>query len=164
MYPNIIDEQRNILHDLELHSSSPQIFKINLDVMLETIIINVDDECAPAPKTHKKVEIDVNYKFQEIWVIKMPWAKLNFNEVGVVSTMKCDNVCTKIERKEEIFVAKWDFIEKHVSKQKGSNGKWIMDPKGMHVKNEISYVQFSTTIVLQQLSNGQAMEDKRKLV
>jgi hypothetical protein len=39
-----------------------------------------------------------------------------------------------------------------------------MDPKGMHVKNEISYVQLSTTIVLQQLSNGQAMEDKRKLV
>jgi hypothetical protein len=37
--------------------------------MLETIIINVDDECAPAPKTHKKVEIDVNYKFQEICVI-----------------------------------------------------------------------------------------------
>jgi len=38
-----------------------------------------------------------------------------------------------------------------------------MDPKGMHVKNEISYVQLFTTIVLQ-LSNGQAVEDKRKLV
>jgi predicted CoA-binding protein len=25
-------------------------------------------------------------------------------------------------------------------KRKGSNGKWIMDPKCMHVKNEISYV------------------------
>jgi len=60
---NNTDEQRNILHDLELHSSSPQIFEINLDVMLETIIINVDDEWALVPKTHKKVEIDVNYKF-----------------------------------------------------------------------------------------------------
>jgi hypothetical protein len=28
------------------------------------------------------------------------------------------------------------------------DGKWIMDPKCMHVKNEISYVQFSTTIIL----------------
>ncbi len=93
----------------------------------------------------------------------MPCAELNFNEIRVVSALKCDNVCTKIERKEEIFVAKWDFIEKHVGKKKGSNGKWIMDPKGMHVKNEISYVQFFTTIILQ-LNNGQTMEDKRKLV
>jgi hypothetical protein len=146
---NSIDEQRNILHDLELHSSSPQIFDINPDAMLETIIINVDDECALAPKTYKKVMIDVNYKSQEIWAVKMPWAELNFNEAGVVFAMRCDNVCTKIERKEEIFVVKWDFIEKHVGKRKGSNGKWIMDPKGMHVKNEISYAQLSTTIVLQ---------------
>jgi len=160
---NNTNEQRNILHDLELHSSSPQIFDINLDVTLETIIINVDDECAPIPKTHKKVKIDVNYKSQEIWAIKMPWAELNFNEVGVASVVRCDNVCTKIER-EEIFVAKWDFIEKHVGKRKGSNDKWIMDPKGMHVKNEISYVQLFTTIVLQQLSNGQVVEDKQKLV
>jgi hypothetical protein len=116
--------------------------------MLETIIINVDDECAPTPKTHKKVMIDVNYKSQESWAVKMPWAKLNFNEVGMVSIVKCDNVCTKIERKEEIFVAKWDFIEKHVGKRKGSNGKWIMDPKSMHVKNEISYAQLSTTTIL----------------
>ncbi len=57
----------------------------------------------------------------------MPWAKLNFNEVRVVSTMKCDNVCTKIERKEEIFVAKWDFIEKRVGKKKVQmvSGSWI---------------------------------------
>ncbi len=34
----------------------------------------------------------------------------------------------------------------------------------MHVKNEIFYVQLFTTIVLQQLSNGQAVEDKQKLV
>jgi hypothetical protein len=128
--------------------------------MLETITINVHDECAPTPKTHKIV----NYKSQEIWTRKMPWTKLNFNEVGVVSTMRCDNICTKIVRKEEIFVAKWDSIDKHVGKRKGSNGKWIMDPKDMHVKNEISYVQLLTTIVLQQLSNGQVVEDKRKLV
>jgi hypothetical protein len=61
-----------------------------------------------------------------------------FNEVGVVSVMKCC-VCTKIKRKEKIMVAKWDFIEKHASKRKGFNGKWIMDPKCMHVKNEIFY-------------------------
>jgi hypothetical protein len=30
----------------------------------------------------------------------------------------------------------------------------------MHVKNEISYAQLSTTIILQQLNNGQTMKDK----
>jgi len=71
----------------------------------------------------------------------MPWAKPIFYEVGVFSTMRC-RVCTKIKRKENIQVVKWDFIEKYVGKKKGSNGKWIMDPKCMHVKNEIFYVYF----------------------
>jgi hypothetical protein len=35
----------------------------------------------------------------------MPWAKPIFNEVGLVYVMKC-HVCTKIERKEKILVAK----------------------------------------------------------
>jgi len=52
--------------------------------------------------------------------------------------MKCC-VYTKIKRKEKIMVAKWDFIEEHASKKKGSDGKSIMDPKCMHVKNEIVY-------------------------
>jgi hypothetical protein len=52
--------------------------------------------------------------------------------------MKCC-VCTKIKRKEKIIIAKWDFIEKLASKRKGFDGKRIMDPKCMHVKNEIFY-------------------------
>jgi hypothetical protein len=61
-------------------------------------------------------------------------------------------------------VVQWDFIEKHVNKKKGSNGKWIMDPKCMHVKNEIPYAQFSTTTIFQELNSGQTMVDKYKLV
>jgi hypothetical protein len=68
----------------------------------------------------------------------MPWAKPIFNEVGLVSTMKC-RVCTIIETKEKELVVKWDFIEKHTSKRMGFDCKWTMDPKCMHVKNEISY-------------------------
>ncbi len=51
-------------------------------------------------------------------------------------------------------MAKWDSIEKHASKKKAHDGKWFMDPKCGHAKNEIVYVQLSTTIVLQQLSLG----------
>jgi hypothetical protein len=45
-------------------------------------------------------------------------------------------------------VAKWDFIEKHIGKRTGFDGKWTMDPKCMHVKNEIVYVQLSITTIL----------------
>jgi hypothetical protein len=47
----------------------------------------------------------------------MPWAEPSFDEIGVVSAMRC-HVCTRIERKEKIMVAKWDSIEKHASKKK----------------------------------------------
>jgi hypothetical protein len=60
---------------------------------------------------------DGNYKFQEILALKMPWVEPIFYEVGVNSSARC-RVCTKIERKEKKLVAKWDSIEKHVSKKK----------------------------------------------
>jgi len=78
--------------------------------------------------------------------MKMPWVKPIFNEIGLVYAMKC-RVCTRIERKWKKLVIKWDFIVKHPSKNKGSDGKWIMDPKCMQVKNEISYAQLFTTII-----------------
>jgi hypothetical protein len=68
----------------------------------------------------------------------MPWAEPIFNEVGLLSIVKC-HVCTRIERKEKQLVVKKDSIDKHVGKKKGFDGKWIMDPKCMHVKNEICY-------------------------
>jgi hypothetical protein len=47
-------------------------------------------------------------------------------------------------------VAKWDSIEKHAGKRKAINGKWFMDPKCGHAKNEITYVQLSTITIFQQ--------------
>jgi hypothetical protein len=72
--------------------------------------------------------------------MKMPWVEPIFNEVG----LKC-HVCIRIERKEESLVFRLHFIDKHPNKKKGYD-KWIMDPKCMHVKNEIFYVQLFTTI------------------
>jgi hypothetical protein len=45
-------------------------------------------------------------------------------------------------------MAKWDSIDKHASKRKALDGKWFLDPKCGHAKNEIVYVQLSITIVL----------------
>jgi hypothetical protein len=45
-----------------LQFSSPKIFVVDLDALLETIVRDVDDECV-FPKKPKNV-VDVNYKFQ----------------------------------------------------------------------------------------------------
>ncbi len=92
-------------------------------------------------------------KFQDVWALKMPWAKPIFNEARLVTSTKC-HVCSKIEKKDKVLMVKWDSIEKHASKTKALDGKWFMDPKRGHAKNEIVYAQLSTTIVLQQLSFG----------
>jgi hypothetical protein len=70
-----------------------------------------------------------------------------FNETRLVPSIKCC-VSSKIEKKT-CLVVKWDSIEKHISKIKVLDGKWFMDPKCGHAKNEIVYDQPSTTIVLQ---------------
>jgi len=67
----------------------------------------------------------VNHKFQDVWALKMPWAKPIFNEVGMVTFVKC-HVCFKIEKKDKVLVVKWDSIEKHAIKGKFS-GLWIQN-------------------------------------
>jgi hypothetical protein len=71
-----------------------------------------------------------------------------FNETRLVPSIKCC-VCSKIEKKDNVLVVKWDSIEKHLSKSKVLDGKWFMNPKCGHAKKEIVHDQPSTTIVLQ---------------
>ncbi len=60
---NNTSEQNKVPHDPKLHSTSPQIFDIDLNAMLQTVVIHVVDESGLAAKKPKKVVIDVNYKF-----------------------------------------------------------------------------------------------------
>jgi len=78
----------------------------------------------------------------------MPWVEPIFNKGRLVTSIKC-HICYQIEKKDKVLVAKWDSIDKHVSKKKAPDGKWFMDPKCKHLKNEIVYVQLSTTIIFQ---------------
>ncbi len=41
-------------------------------------------------------------------------------------------------KKGQGFGAKWDSIANHAWKRKAHDGKWFMDPKCGHAKNEIS--------------------------
>jgi hypothetical protein len=78
----------------------------------------------------------------------MPWVEPIFNKARLVTYVKCQ-ICFQIDKKDKVLVSKWDSIEKHVSKKKTPNGKWFMDPKCKHLKNEIVYVQLSTIIIFQ---------------
>jgi hypothetical protein len=94
---------------------------------------------------------------------KNAWAKPIFNEARLVISIKF-HVRSKIDKKYKVLVAKWDIIQKHVGKRKTHDGKWFMDPKCGDAKNEIVYVQLSTTIVFQQLNLCQIVEDKQKII
>ncbi len=81
----------------------------------------------------KKIDIDVSCKFQDVWALKMPWAKLIFNEVRLVSSIKC-HVCSIIEKKYKVLVAKWDSTEKHAGKKKV--------PSYQHVHQHVTTANF----------------------
>jgi hypothetical protein len=89
----------------------------------------------------------------------MPWEKPIIIDVSLVTFIKYQ-VCIRTERKEKYLMAKWNSIKKHARKKKNFDGKWYMDPKCGHAKNEVAYVQLFTTIVFQQFDLGKAIEDK----
>jgi hypothetical protein len=80
-----------------------------------------------------KIDIDVSCKFQDVWALKMPWAKLIFNEVRLVSSIKC-HVCSIIEKKYKVLVAKWDSTKKHAGKKKV--------PSYQHVHQHVTNANF----------------------
>jgi hypothetical protein len=86
----------------------------------------------------KTYDINVNHKFQDVWALTMRWVEPIFNEARLVTSMKC-HVYSQIEKKDKVLVVKWDSIEKHARKKKVHDGKWFMDPKCGHAKNEITY-------------------------
>jgi hypothetical protein len=47
-------------------------------------------------------------------------------------------------------------------KRKVINGKWFIDLRSGHAKDEIAYAQLLSTIILQELCLGQVMENKQK--
>ncbi len=73
---------------------------------------------------------------------------LSINDVRLIFIVKFLIVCIGIERKEKVLVVKLNNTNKHAYKKKGFNGKWVIDPLCMHVKNEIFYAVITT--ILQQ--------------
>jgi len=69
----------------------------------------------------------------------MPWEEIVFNNDYILSIVKCI-LCTKIGRKKNLFVLKWDYLEKRAKKKRNEYGQKIMDMKCAHAKMRFSVV------------------------
>jgi hypothetical protein len=45
----------------------------------------------------------VNYKFQDVWALKMPWVEPIFSEARMATLVECC-VCSKIKKKDKFLV------------------------------------------------------------
>jgi hypothetical protein len=58
-------------------------------------------------------------------------------------------VYTKIEKKENLLVPKWDSFEKHVGKIKNEEAVKVVDVMCAHAKNEIKFVSMNRLSILE---------------
>ncbi len=82
----------------------------------------------------------------------MPWVKIIFNDVGILTIVKCI-VCSKMSKKEKLLVPKWYSLEKHVTKKKTKDGQAVMDAKCTYAKYELQYATMKHPLVMKQLFN-----------
>jgi hypothetical protein len=81
-------------------------------------------------------------KFQDAWTTHLPWAKLVFNENGLVHQVRCKS-CTIVRGKEKMLAPKLDSLLKHVGCWKAKFlmpsvdvGSHNFNKKFVHAKNE----------------------------
>jgi hypothetical protein len=73
-----------------------------------------------------------------MWVVKMPLDKTHFQWCLISFWCQMLWLYQNWEEGKKIrYQMGFSFFLKHGYKNKGYNGMWIMDPKGMHVRNEI---------------------------
>jgi hypothetical protein len=68
-------------------------------------------------KKKRKVEWELNWTYQDIWVAKFPWVELVVGLDGKVKMVQW-KICSTIEWKEKLVVPKLDGLRIH-------NGKWM---------------------------------------
>ncbi len=85
-------------------------------------------------------------KFQDTWMIELPWAKFVFDEKGEVQQVWC-KVYTFIEGKQKLPAPKLDSLLKHQGRQKAKVsmfgvdvGSFCFNKKFVHAQNECLYI------------------------
>jgi hypothetical protein len=80
------------------------------------------DHIVPNTKKATKAEWELKRMFQDIWTKKLPWAEAVMGFNGKLSMVKC-KVCSFVEKKDKLFIPKFDGLHKHVGRQKATFAK-----------------------------------------
>lgn len=121
----------------------------------------------------QKRSYELRRHYQEIWVAKLPWAEAIVGEDGSLTQVKC-TMCSKVEGRDKLLVAKIDNLWKHARRKKAEKemflgrrkvkkGEYYFISDNAHVKNEHTYFAFGKDSILQQVIASISIE-KKKLV
>jgi len=83
------------------------VFSLGIVVGVEKLMSFDSNPTIPKPKKANKVEWEFNRVFQNIWVTKLSCAQAMMGPNGKLSMVKC-KVCSYIEKKDKLFVLKFD--------------------------------------------------------
>ncbi len=118
----------------------------------------------------KKGNYNVIKMFQDFWVAKLPWTWLSLGSKGNLYATKC-KICSVVERKNKLFVPKWDSICKHARHMKANKNIGIGVKKRdryysnvcKHAKNWKLHASYSCESVVARVVNGLVRKKARKV-
>ncbi len=105
-------------------------------------------------------------KFQDLWVVKLPWVNMCLGSDGLLHNVKC-KICKHVEGKDKLFAIKWDSLCKHTCcKNIGSmkKGEWYYTKSCNHVKNHVKLDSCKHQMIIQQVANGIVRKRPRKVM
>jgi hypothetical protein len=91
----------------------------------------------------KKKNYDATTKFQDFWVVRLPWWKSCVGSNGNLHTVKC-KICNEVEGTNKLLFPKWDYLYKHVGCKKVEKNiridvkkrDWYYSKVSKHAKNK----------------------------
>jgi len=125
----------------------------------------------PTQKNCKKMEWELNWVFQEVWITKLPWVEAMVGCDGKLNMVHY-KLCSELDGREKLLVIKFDNLQKHASRRKCkvarpklTMGQYFMFINSQHAKNEWLWTSRGHNIVIEMVaSSSEASEKKPKFV
>jgi hypothetical protein len=118
----------------------------------------------------RKKSYELNRHFQDSWAAKLPWAEAVMGTDGRISQVRC-KVCTFVEQRDKLLVAKIDSLWKHAGRRKAlcdsaklKKGEYYYLGQNQHIQNEQIYYARAGESILDKVAAGFTQERKKKMV
>jgi hypothetical protein len=118
----------------------------------------------------KKGNYDAIKMFQDFLIGKLPWTCLSLGSKGNLHATKC-KICSVVERKNKLFVPKWNYICKHAKHMKANKNigtsvkkrDWYYSNVCKHAKNWKLHAFYNCESVIARVVNGLIRKKARKV-